>query len=49
MIFLHIKNLKQAVPRVNDLQWIQCARPKAIVNSGVDFIGSSKKCSHKKY
>lgn len=44
--FAHQK-FETAVPRVNDLQWIQCARPKAIVNSGVDFIGSSKKCSMK--
>lgn len=37
----------KAVPRVNDLQWIQCARPKGLVNANVDFIENSKKCTMK--
>ncbi len=37
----------KAVPRVNDLQWIQCARPKALMNANVNFVDNAKKCTMK--
>lgn len=45
--YLAKQDFEKAVPRVNDLQWIQCARPKALVKDNINFTDSNKKCTMK--